>query len=171
MIAAATLRRHQERFAGKVARSRQSHTHFQDRDLHQDLARFWALPTIERLKAERRSIGCAVADVPTLWLRRVTTQPRTWGTAHAAFQHIKLVLYPELSVPQVLAILLHEVVHCALPDREAHSWRFWTRLQEATLEAWPGIVFPHSLLWGTMSERNRRHIETVVAHAQTGGTL
>lgn len=167
----AALMLYQLQFAEQLKSSRHRHTHYYDRNLRHDLARFWKLPTIERLKTERAASGYAVAEMPTLWLRRCTKLPRTLGTARPTHQHIQLSIFPGLLLPRLVAVLLHEVVHCALPDTEAHSLRFWLRLQDATREAWPNIVFPHSLVFGSVGERNQRHIETVAAYVEAGGVL
>lgn len=148
-----------------------SWTHYQDRNLKHQLARFWGLPALRAAQALRAKCGELLVGVPTLELGYHKRTVKHRGSAWPQRQHLRIAIYPDASMADIMATLLHEALHCALPNAEGHSTRFWWYLQLATQQAWYGLEFEHSLLFGRMSARNARHVLALTRYEQQGGLL
>lgn len=96
----------------------------------------WALPYMQR---QRHGGGA----VPTIELRRSRSKRYTSGHCAGSGSWARIVITigtsPDPSEP--LGVVLHELVHAALPSSVSHGERFWTTLQCAARDAWPDAPF------------------------------
>lgn len=60
---------------------------------------------------------------------------RAWGTAWPSKHEITIRLGPGAAIEEAVETLLHELVHCALPDKEHHGELFCRRLIACAREA------------------------------------
>ena len=65
----------------------------------------------------------------------------TRGSAWCRQRRIRLAVGPEATPERVLEVLVHEMVHLALPDRVGHGERYRLAFRRACLELW-GIDVP-----------------------------
>jgi len=102
-------------------------------DLIRELYRFWQLPSIREARNLPRRIvpGAFQHTPPTLNVRRRRTYNGTSGRAWARRIHLTVGCNPEAAI----IVLLHEVVHAALPQGDHHSARFWAYYAQACEEA------------------------------------
>lgn len=110
-------------------------------DLKAELKKFLRLPVFEGTKP------------PALRVRHSQNSGFS-GRAWCRSQRIVLTLGYNVTLPDVLELLLHELVHISLPADVHHGERFILRLCQAAREAWGvDIGNPYSVERGRWSKR------------------
>jgi hypothetical protein len=144
-----------------------------DLDLVAELARLWRLPTIREARELSDPVAPTLpqrARTPRLEIRRSATKPYTSGRAWVHSGRIVLTVAVNPDPIEVAVVLLHEVVHCALPSSEHHGSRFWSYFAQAAEEAWPGAQVHYA---GGRKRDKHKAVEDAVRACQpttTGGT-
>lgn len=133
----------------EAARARDRHTArmtIAGLDVRELVASAWALPTVAEARREHGNAGRADIIVSKLTIRR--RSDRNWtGCAWPALGRIVLSIprdLPDETVARVRLreLVLHEVVHVALPPGTAHGPEFRRVMLGAIRDWWPGIVMP-----------------------------
>lgn len=159
-------KRRAARTSAKAARAKQAHAAAREQFMHRGvdlvaaLWNFWRLPSVREIRERNwgRESGPA-----TLVVRRGVRG--AYGRAWIQLRQIDLRVWPNMPVSQVLATLLHEVVHLALPIGMHHKAPFWSLYAVALTEAWPGLEARiHD--FRTMHDRMNEVRRAVAAHLE-----
>jgi hypothetical protein len=96
-------------------------------DIIAECDRVWRLPSLREFHKGRAK--------PVVEFQRRHKGNHTSGHAIPTLNRVFLTL-PD-NQAEVYGVILHELVHCALPPSTAHKPLFWNVLQQATRERWP----------------------------------
>lgn len=116
-------------------------------DLHDEARRFWRLPSlVEARRASWRTPGRIA--LPTIEWRRDRTGMKSWTSGTCWTQHQRIVITIGYSPADAVEVVLHELVHAALPLREKHGPLFRSTLASAAREAFPTVEFGFEAMTG-----------------------
>lgn len=109
-------------------------------DLLAEARRFWRLTTLaEARRATWRTPGRVA--LPTIEWRRDRTGMKSHTSGVCWTQHQRIVITIGYSPAEAVEVVLHELVHAALPLREKHGPLFRSTLASAAREAYPTVDF------------------------------
>ncbi|MDQ8044927.1 MAG: hypothetical protein REI11_09995 [Patulibacter sp.] len=99
---------------------------------------------LDAVKTARQQSGKRAWGWPDLKLvRRTRYGPHTGGRAWPSDYRMTINVGPGPTEREGLEeTVMHELIHCVLPDEEAHGDLFRFTLRKAARERWPGIVLP-----------------------------
>lgn len=114
--------------------------------------RMWRLPVIREAASKSNRAG-----LNEIIIRR--SKSKSYSSGHCWPGFGRIVVTAGTDPLNAWEVLLHEVVHAAMPANESHGSLFYSTLRRAAQQAWPDVPFDF------MHVRNGRRTDSAIVVA------